>query len=509
MKQPSLDLSDMLAGVLEGLQTSITSVHSYVPHPKQEEFHMSEMEMKLFIGGNRSGKTVANVVECIWRLIKKHPFRPELNQIEGPVKGRMSVVNFNDGLEKIVLPLFKMWMPASELIGRSWEKSYNKSLRTLTLANGSFIEFMSYDQDLDAFAGTSRHFVSFDEEPPMSIFNECMMRIIDTDGDWWISMTPVEGLTWIWTELYEPYMERGIGRDEILILEVSIHDNPHLSDKAKRKILGRLNEEERAAREEGNFSQISGRVYKTFDKNVHGIHDYEFKLLPSMRIYTSIDTGFRHPAAWLWHAVSPGGHIVTFHEIVVAEKTVEELAKMVLAYENKVREEYPFFDVYVRTGDPAIKQTREHTGTSVMQEYAKHGIYIGVEGVPRDVSIGVIKVTQYLNNKINGIQAWRYVREACPILESQMKNIHWVKWASKKMEYEKAPKLEIDKKDDDAPDSLRYFMTLMDDLTPEEESRALPDHSELIPSVPYASTIAPAIPDYVVHEDSVLVGLEG
>lgn len=508
MKQPEFNLSDMLDEIVEGLTTSITSIHSYKPHPKQEAFHTSDMEMKLFIGGNRSGKTVANVIECIMRLTKKHRFRPELNEIEEPIRGRMSVVNFNDGLEKIVLPLFKLWMPKSELIGRSWEKSYDKKLRTLTLKNGSFIEFMSYDQDLDAFAGTSRHFVCFDEEPPMSIFNECMMRIVDTDGDWWISMTPVEGLTWIWSEIYEPYMERGYRRDEILILEVSIHDNPHITEKGKRKILAGFSDEERAAREEGKFTQISGRVFKTFDKNIHGVHEYEWELTQDMRVYTSLDTGFRHPAAWLWHAVSPTGHIVTFHEIVVSEHSIQELAEKVNAYEASMKELYPWFNVYVRTGDPAMKQTREHTGTSVIQEYANHGLYLGVEGVPRDVQIGITKVVQYLNNKIQGIQAWRYVIEKCPILEKQMKNIHYAKWSSKKLEFEKAPKLEIDKKDDDAPDSLRYFMTLMDDLTPEEES-TLPRNAELIPSVPYYNPVAPPVPDYVVYSDSVLVGLEG
>lgn len=504
--KPALSLEDMLLDLSDGLKTSVTSIHSYKPHEKQKMFHSDERSWKLLIGGNRSGKTVSNVVECIWRLTKKHPFRPHLNELEGPVRGRMSVVNFNDGLYKIVLPLFKQWVPVGELIDRSWEKSYDKQMRVLTLANGSFIEFMSYDQDLDAFAGTSRHFCSFDEEPPRSIFNECMMRLVDTDGDWWISMTPVEGLTWIFSELYEKSEEL---KEHLLVLKVSMNDNPHINEAAKNKffLLGGYDEEERQARTEGNFFQIGGRVYKTFDKNVHSKPFAEFKLTPEMRIYTSVDTGWNHPAAWLWHAVEPSGHITTFHEMVRSETTIKEFAQLILTYEKNMKETYPWFEVYVRTGDPAIKQTKEHTGTSVMQEYAKYGIYIGVEGVPRSVDIGIIKVTQYLNATIRGRPLWQYT-DNCVTLESQMKKIHWEKYASKKMDYEKAPKTTIDKKDDDAPDSLRYFMTLMDDLTP-ERLESLQKDSTLIDSVPYYSGMAEVIPDYQTYSGSLLVNLEG
>jgi phage terminase large subunit-like protein len=511
MKQPPkvVTLSDMLGALSDGLKTSITSVHSYRPHPKQQIFHTSECEMKLFIGGNRSGKTVANVVECIWRLTKKHPFRKELNEILEPIRARFVTVNFNEGLYKIVLPLFKQWLPAGELIERNWDKSYNKQLRTLTLANGSFIEFMSYDQDLDAFAGTSRHFVSFDEEPPMSIFNECMMRIIDTDGDWWISMTPVEGLTWVYQELYQPVMEEGKIDPDLLILEVSIHDNPHITEKGKSKILGRFSAEERGAREEGKFMSYGGRVFKDFDKNLHVLPLSQFNLTVHHKIYTSVDTGWRHPAAWLWHAVSPMGFITTFHEIVRSETTVEQFAAEIKRYESSMKKVFPWFDVYVRTGDPALKQTREITGTSVLQEYANHGIYIFVEGIPRDVMIGVNKVTQYLQSKVKGRPVWQCTDD-CEILAKQMHSIRWAKHASKKMEYEKAPKTEIDKKDDDAPDSLRYFMTMMDDLSP-EKVQALQSESNLIPSaVPYYTGIAPAIePDYQTFSGSLITNMEG
>jgi phage terminase large subunit-like protein len=504
-KKNQLDLSGMLDNIIDQLGDSKTSSFSYEPHDKQKVFHCAQEQEKLFIGGNRSGKTVANILECIWRLTKTHPFRPELNSIEGEIRGRLVCVSFVDGLQKIILPLFKKWMPKKFLINRSWDKSYNNYLRTLTLVDGSFIEFMSYDQELEKFAGTSRHFVSFDEEPPKTVWEECLLRLVDTDGDWWISMTPVEGLTWVYEEIYQPAKEGN--RDGTLILQVSMDDNPHLASNAKERILRNLSsDDDRSARKEGSFVEIKGKVYKTYDPHIHVRKTFE--LNPSMRIYTSLDTGWTHPAAFLWHAVAPTGHIVTFHEIVESELTVEAMAAKVKEYERMVLAPRGM-EVFVRTGDPAMLQTKEHTGTSIVAEYAKHDIYIGVEGVPRgpgSVDIGVIKMTQYLNTVVGDWPLW--TSHNCPVLERQMANLRWEKYDSKKLEYKKAPKTTIDKKHDDAPDSLRYFITLMDDLTPEKVAD-LQKNPDLLHSVPYSSNVVPPMPDYRQYSGSILYGYEG
>jgi hypothetical protein len=71
-------------------------------------------------------------------------------------------VDFLNGVDKIILPLWKQWLPKKYLINGSWEDSYSRERHVLTLNNGSFDEFMSQDQDLDKFAGSSRHFVHFD-----------------------------------------------------------------------------------------------------------------------------------------------------------------------------------------------------------------------------------------------------------------------------------------------------------------------------------------------------------
>src|SRR6516225_9506569 len=175
------------------------NINGYQPHPKQLDFHESSARGRLFIGGNRSGKTVGGGTEAVWRSLGNHPFLPVT---PSPTYGRIVAVDFLYGVEKIVRPEIARWMPSSEIKGGSWESGYSKQERTLYLENGSMIEFMSYDQELEKFAGTSRDWTWFDEEPPEDIFTECKLRLVDTAGYWWITMTPIEGMTWVYDNIY-------------------------------------------------------------------------------------------------------------------------------------------------------------------------------------------------------------------------------------------------------------------------------------------------------------------
>ena len=135
----------------------------YEPHRKQVLFHSSEKIGRQYIGGNRSGKTTGGLNEDIWWLRGTHPYR---RVPEPPVIGRICTVDFKQGVNKIILPALRQWLPPSLLVNGSWEESWNGHQHTLTLSNDSEVEIMSYEQDLEKFAGVPRHFTHFDEEPP-------------------------------------------------------------------------------------------------------------------------------------------------------------------------------------------------------------------------------------------------------------------------------------------------------------------------------------------------------
>ncbi len=197
------------------------NINSYEPHEKQLAFHKALNTITQYIGGNRSGKTTGGVVEDIWYAKGEHPYK---RIPEAPNAIRVCTVDFNYGFEKIIKPEMARWIPPSLLINGSWEDSFKKEPPVLNFSNGSFIEFMSYEQKVESFAGTSRDLIHHDEEPPQNIYKENLMRIIDCHGRMTITMTPVEGMTWTYENIYiKGQPEDGsAGDSSILIIEADM-----------------------------------------------------------------------------------------------------------------------------------------------------------------------------------------------------------------------------------------------------------------------------------------------
>ncbi len=463
------------------VNASAPNIKKYVPHEKQVTFHSSKKKRKLYLGGNRSGKTVGGVCEGIWRATCTHPYRPELNSI-GPSRGRVVGVDFTQGIEKILIPQYQQWTYPSALRGGTWDTAYDKWTRTLNFSNGSTIEFMSYDQDLDKFAGTSRHWVHFDEEPPRSIWQENLARLIDTNGEFWITMTPVEGITWVYEDLYEHNVNNPDGTVEVILIN-SI-ENPYLSAEALtefRQVLD--NEEDAATRIGGAFVQQGGRVYKNFDPTVGGIHvlpepvDEPLKMFPptSWLWLMGLDHGLKNPTAVLWMAINEYGFCVVFDEHYRNELTIDEHAKII---KQRIKEHGRFPDLLV--ADPSIKNRQAVTGTSIHQEYAKHGLAFTLGN--NNIRDGIVRVKRYFNPGplIAGINyiphplfpkagadtsyARLRISPKCSNLIKEAKLYRFKTYANKKLNDERNPYEEPNPKDDHALDALRYMIMTRPDL---------------------------------------------
>ena len=67
----------------------------------------------------------------------------------------------------------------------------------------SYLGFKSYDQGRKTFQGTARHIVLLDEEPPLDIMAECLIRTMTVEGIVMITATPLKGLTPLVQEFLE------------------------------------------------------------------------------------------------------------------------------------------------------------------------------------------------------------------------------------------------------------------------------------------------------------------
>ncbi len=268
--EPLEDMLDRIGSQLAEVAT-VPNMLRYEPHARQSAFHRLECKHRLFLGGNRSGKSVAGTLEGLYRAKGEHPYR---DVPAAPTRGRVYGTDFPMGIEKVLLPLWKQWTPPSMLINGSWEDSYHdgKDGKILTFSNGSTVEFMSYEQGVQKSAGASRHWIHFDEEPPKDIYDEARARLVDTDGDWWMTLTPVLGLDFIFDEVYGPAV---LARDhpEALtpemrdgetglplfgVVEVDSYENTHLKRSALDGFFGTLTED---ACQQAGGRRTDGRVF--------------------------------------------------------------------------------------------------------------------------------------------------------------------------------------------------------------------------------------------------------
>lgn len=439
----------VITRLAEGLRVQAIrpNILGYEPHEKQVSFHSSTARKRLLLGGNRSGKTVGGASEAVWWLTGQHPY---LQTPRPPVRGRCVSVDFINGVEKIVKPEVARWMPASALLGNSWDKAFNRELRVLTLNNGSTLEFMSMDQDVDKFAGTSRHFIWFDEEPPRDVYIECLQRLLDTSGSFWITMTPVDGMSsWIYDDLYLASKED----PDIHVVEVQMEDNPHLNWGDANVLLSGLTDEELEARKKGKFIQIGGLIYKMWDVNKHVIDPIE---VPENWLHVAMmDHGFNNPTAWLWAVVGPDGQCIVYDEYYKSGEIVRTHAEKVHEI-NARHKRVP--DYYV--GDPSIRNIDPITGTSVHLEYVEYGVPIVLGN--NDQKAGINRVARYLTGT-NG-KPQLYVTKDCPNLIREVGRLRWAHWANRKSRQDKNAKEEQHKKDDHAADALRYFISSRPEL---------------------------------------------
>jgi hypothetical protein len=181
-----------------------------------------------------------------------------------------------------------------------------------------------------------------------------------------------------------------------------------------------------------------------------------------------MDSGYTNPTVWLWMAVDEHGTITVFKEHYQDKWNVAQHAEVVNKETKQIIRESGA-EVYLTTGDPAIKQTKEHTGTSILQEYAKHGIYIAVDQIPNDRRVGLERIQQYMKVNPKTNKPWLMFTDDCAHLIAELPKLKWKKHASPKVAEQKNKLEDIRDKDNHCYDALKYAMTFMADLTPEAQ----------------------------------------
>lgn len=437
---------------------------AYRPHAKQHVFHKAEPgaiqrwpPTRLFLGGNRSGKTTATMVDTMLQAVDLDMVPDHLRQYrrwEPPFYARIVTPDLTNTLEGVVLQKFRQWMPKSQLHGGQFGHAWDKQLRMLHFKNGSWIQFFSNDQDLDKFGGAALHRVVYDEEPRHDIRRECLMRLIDFAGEELFGMTPLDGMSWVYDEFFDPW-ERGETGQDVRVVVVDMDDNPHLDRVTMARVLQGLTPLERQARKSGRFVSFSGLIYNEWSEG-RFVVPAPTEIPKGAEVFCGIDPGYRHLCVVLYAYLDADDQMVVFDEIALQEARVSDVCKEI-RLRNERWKVVPRWYVI----DPAAKNRNSQTGRSDQSEYADHGIHT----IP-----GQNAVMAGINHVKERLEASKLMVSAeCLELRLEFKRYRWVKDTRRT---ESAPLEKPVKKDDHALDTLRY-MVMQRPLAPAKD-RALP-----------------------------------
>ena len=212
----------------------------------------------------------------------------------------------------------------------------------------------------ESFQGTSQGFIWFDEEPPLEVFQECQMRVLDTAGDMWFTMTPLKGLTYVYNLVY--LNERN--DPDVEYWQAEWEDNPWLSKVEIDKLIATMPEEEREARQYGRFTSLCGFAFPELRKE---IHIKPIDAVPEWyKRYVAIDYGFDSLAAlWLW--VDNQGKARVYKAIRKKNLIISEAAQEILKVNGSDKIEAYY-------APPDLWNRRQDTGKSAAMIFYENGI---------------------------------------------------------------------------------------------------------------------------------------
>jgi phage terminase large subunit-like protein len=387
----------------------------YEPQEQQIPFHKSDKRVRWIFGGNRSGKSIASHVEVMQLALGIHPYR----KMVVPNHGWVVSVDFQtstDVSEFIML----QYLPKSKIKHTSAGNPIDGN-RVITLTNGSTIGFKSADSGATKFQGTSRHWILYDEEPPYDVYNECNMRLIDTNGLTICAETPTLGMSWTFDEIVE--ME-GVNPN-IEVFHFSMLKNPHLKKEAVQEAIAKMSDEEKEMRIEGKHIQLSGQVFKEYDREVHVIDGFEIPNSFEWSKFRGIDHGTNNPTACVWVAINREGDWYIYDEYYESDKTIAENCTAIKTISGG--------DKYDWTAiDGSTKNTESVRKSSYYEEYKKNGIYAKPVWLNEvNIRLAIDSIRQLLKKNEKTAKPKLYIFRHCTAFLKEFSRYRWKSYRAK------------------------------------------------------------------------------
>jgi phage terminase large subunit-like protein len=385
-------------------------------YPKHQEFFRlgAEKRERLFLAANRVGKTEgAGGYEMACHLTGRYPAWWTGRRFDRPIAAWAA----GDTRQTVrdILQLKLLGKPGAHGTGliprESLERVANapgipdavETIWVRHVSGGiSTLGLKSYDQGREAFQGTERDVIWLDEEPPPSVYTECLLRTMTNGGLVMLTFTPLKGMS----EVVYSFLPGGAMPEKSegakAVVSATWDDVPHLSAQAKKELWDAIPPFQRDARSKGLPQLGAGLIYPV-PESVFVCAPFEIpKHWP--RSY-GLDVGWNRTAA-IWGADDPE----TDTEYWYSEHYQGEEQPAVHAAAIKARGDLP------GCIDPAAFGRGQADGRQVVQLYRDAGLNLtealnaveaGIHHVWERLSTGRLKIFSTLQNTLSEIRLYR------------------------------------------------------------------------------------------------------
>lgn len=386
----------------------------YVKHLQYFEAGKKYRE-RLMLAANRVGKTEGvGGYEMTLHLTGLYPEWWDGKRFDRAIKGRASGDTGKTvrdiGQEKLMGPVTDFGtglIPKDCIISTSAKQGVPNALDSVQVRHASggtsTLLFKSYDQRRESYQGVEVDVDWLDEEPPLDIYIECLMRTMTNNGIVMGTFTPLEGLS----ETVMHFLPNGEIKDKAegskFVVMASWDDAPHLDEKTKQELLLSIPPFQRDARSKGIPQLGSGAIYPVPESDIVVV---DFEIPPHWPRCYGMDVGWNRTAA-PWAAWDRDNDVVYLY----AEHYRGQAEPSIHADAIKAR------GLWIPgVMDPAARGRNQKDGQQLLENYidlgldvdvAFNGVESGLYEVWQRLSTGRLKVFKSMSNWLAEYRLYR------------------------------------------------------------------------------------------------------
>lgn len=364
---------------------------------------------RAFIAGNRVGKTVGFGAEVVYHLTGRYPHWWKGRRWNRPVKALASGDTHETTRDIIQLKMLGALSDRPEQIGTGlipWQyiagwvprphvKGAIELCRVKHVSGGeSEFYLRSFEQGRAIFQGVELDIFWPDEECPLDVYTEGLVRTMTTDGISVLTFTPLSGRTDLVNQLMDPNSEAASDR---CVVQCGWDDVPHLDEDTKQRMMAKLPPHQRDARTRGIPSLGAGAIYPVAEED---FVIEPFALPKHFRRAYGFDVGWNRTAA-VWGAYDPDTdiqYLYSEHYRAHAEPSVH-----VAGIHARGKWIPGAIDPASRgrTQDDGVQLLATYTALGLELAAADNAVEAGIYAVWERLSTGRLKVFKSLQNWLN------------------------------------------------------------------------------------------------------------